>query len=77
MNVFRYKPIRGKLAPIITIGIKPKEFRIKKEGGGMVFYCGVRVGHHDNGGENLLRFCFAKEDDVLDEACRRIERLEV
>ena len=25
MNVFRYKPIRGKLAPIITIGIKPKE----------------------------------------------------
>lgn len=23
MNVFRYKSIRGKLAPIITIGIKP------------------------------------------------------
>jgi hypothetical protein len=22
------------------------------------------------GRENLLRFCFAKEDDVLDEACR-------
>jgi predicted aspartyl protease len=24
VNVFRYKPIRGKLAPMITIGIKPK-----------------------------------------------------
>ncbi|RMD97644.1 MAG: aminotransferase class I/II-fold pyridoxal phosphate-dependent enzyme [Deltaproteobacteria bacterium] len=23
-------------------------------------------------GEHLLRFCFAKEDDVLEEACRRI-----
>jgi aminotransferase len=23
------------------------------------------------GGENLLRFCYAKEDAVLDEACRR------
>jgi len=31
--------------------------------------------YHDEGGENLGRFCFAKEDDVLDEACRRIERL--
>ena len=30
---------------------------------------------HDDGGENLLRFCFAKEDSVLDEACRRLERL--
>jgi len=30
---------------------------------------------HDEGGENLARFCFAKEDPVLDEACRRIERL--
>ncbi len=26
-------------------------------------------------GESLLRFCFAKEDDVLDEACRRIRSL--
>ncbi|MFF3904834.1 pyridoxal phosphate-dependent aminotransferase [Streptomyces sp. NPDC001848] len=25
-------------------------------------------------GEGLLRFCFAKEDDVLEEACRRISR---
>jgi len=31
--------------------------------------------YHDEGGENLARFCFAKEDDVLDEACRRIETL--
>ena len=33
--------------------------------------------YHDEGGENLLRFCFAKEDDVLDEACRRLERLKL
>jgi aspartate/methionine/tyrosine aminotransferase len=26
-------------------------------------------------GEKLLRFCFAKEDDVLDEACRRLRAL--
>ncbi len=31
--------------------------------------------YHDEGGENLGRFCFAKEDDVLDEACRRLEKL--
>ncbi len=30
---------------------------------------------HDDVGENLARFCFAKEDTVLDEACRRIEKL--
>jgi aminotransferase len=29
--------------------------------------------YHDNAGENLARFCFAKEDSILDEACRRIE----
>ena len=33
--------------------------------------------YHDEGGENLIRFCFAKEDDVLDEACRRLERLKL
>lgn len=33
--------------------------------------------YHDEGGENLARFCFAKEDDVLDEACRRLERLKL
>jgi aminotransferase len=31
--------------------------------------------YHDEGGENLLRFCFAKEDSVLDEACRRLGKL--
>jgi len=31
--------------------------------------------YHDDAGENLTRFCFAKEDAVLDEACRRIESL--
>jgi aminotransferase len=33
--------------------------------------------YHDEGGENLARFCFAKEDSVLDETCRRLERLKV
>ncbi|HTV54176.1 MAG TPA: aminotransferase class I/II-fold pyridoxal phosphate-dependent enzyme [Terriglobia bacterium] len=28
------------------------------------------------GGENLLRFCFAKQDADLDEACRRLKNLE-
>jgi len=37
---------------------------------GMAFY-------HDEGGENLVRFCFAKTDEVLDEACRRIEDLKL
>lgn len=31
--------------------------------------------YHDGGGENLVRFCFAKDDDVLIEACRRLELL--
>ncbi len=30
-----------------------------------------RPGH----GENLLRFCFAKKDDELDDACARLRRL--
>jgi aminotransferase len=29
--------------------------------------------YHDTAGEDLTRFCFAKEDAVLDEACRRLE----
>jgi aminotransferase len=29
--------------------------------------------YHDAAGENLTRFCFAEEDAVLDEACRRLE----
>jgi aminotransferase len=31
--------------------------------------------YHDEAGENLARLCFAKEDIVLDEACRRLEKL--
>ncbi len=30
---------------------------------------------HDDGGENLARFCFAKEDHILDEACARLTAL--
>jgi aminotransferase len=37
---------------------------------GMAFYA-------DGGGENLVRFCFAKTDEVLDEACKRIENLKL
>ncbi len=32
---------------------------------GMAFY-------HDNSGESLARFCFAKEDAILEEACQKI-----
>jgi len=31
--------------------------------------------YHDDAGERLGRFCFAKEDNVLDEACLRLKRL--
>lgn len=31
--------------------------------------------YHDDSGEDLARFCFAKDDPVVDEACRRLERL--
>ena len=37
---------------------------------GMAFY-------HDDGGEDLLRFCFAKTDDVLEEACKKIVGLKL
>jgi aminotransferase len=30
--------------------------------------------YHDDAGENLARFCFAKDDSVLIEACRRIKK---
>ena len=33
--------------------------------------------YHDGSGEMLARFCFAKKDDILEEACRRIERLKL
>ncbi len=29
--------------------------------------------YHDNTGETMARFCFAKEDPVIDDVCRRIE----
>ncbi|MBM3854300.1 MAG: pyridoxal phosphate-dependent aminotransferase [Verrucomicrobia bacterium] len=31
--------------------------------------------YHDDGGKDLARFCYAKDDDVLDEACRRLDSL--
>jgi aminotransferase len=31
--------------------------------------------YHDAAGDNLARFCFAKESAVLDEACKRIEKI--
>jgi aminotransferase len=31
--------------------------------------------YHDDAGENLARFCYAKEDPILEEACRRLESL--
>jgi aminotransferase len=31
--------------------------------------------YHDDSGEDLARFCFAKEDIILDEACRHLERV--
>ena len=31
--------------------------------------------YHDKSGEELVRFCFAKEDAVLEEACRRLQIL--
>jgi aminotransferase len=30
--------------------------------------------YHDNSGENIGRFCFAKEDEVLEEVCGRLEK---
>jgi len=31
--------------------------------------------YHDRGGENLLRLCFAKKDEELNEACKRLLKL--
>jgi len=31
--------------------------------------------YHDDAGESLGRFCFAKEDSILEEACRRLDQL--
>ena len=52
---------------------KEKAMRLLRETGvaavpGNAFY-------HDNAGENLLRFCFAKTVSALEEACDRLQRL--
>jgi aminotransferase len=31
--------------------------------------------YHDGGGEHLVRFCFAKEDHILDKACECLKKL--
>ncbi len=31
--------------------------------------------YHDGGGENLVRFCFAKEEPILVEACERLQKV--
>jgi aminotransferase len=54
-------------------GSKAKALHILKKTGvagvpGCAFY-------HDDGGEDLIRFCFAKRDDVLEDACRRLSAL--
>lgn len=33
--------------------------------------------YHDSGGEDLMRFCFAKSDEVLEEACERLRGLKL
>jgi len=45
---------------VVYVGIEPVP--------GQAFY-------HYMSGETFARFCFAKEDEVLDEACRRLESL--
>ena len=54
-------------------GSKAKAMNLLRQSGvacvpGEAFY-------HDDAGENLARFCFAKEDAVLEEACRRLEKI--
>lgn len=61
------------LSRIPGAGSKAKAMNLLRQTGvacvpGEAFY-------HDDAGENLARFCFAKEDAVLDEACRKIEKL--
>jgi aminotransferase len=34
-----------------------------------------RAFYHDESGKNLVRFCFAKNFDILEEACQRLEKL--
>lgn len=61
------------ISKISGVGSKEKAMNLLRKTGvacvpGEAFF-------HDKGGENLSRFCFAKEDSILDEACRRFEKL--
>ena len=33
--------------------------------------------YHDGAGDQLARFCFAKDDSVLHQACQRLEKLKI
>lgn len=61
------------LSRIAGEGSKAKAMNLLRQTGvacvpGEAFY-------HDATGENLARFCFAKEDAALDEACRKISKV--
>jgi len=43
--------------------------QVRQAGGGPV---PGEAFHHNEGGDHLAIFCFAKEDAVLDEACKRL-----
>lgn len=63
------------ISRITGAGSKEKALRLLRDAGvacvpGEAFY-------HDGAGENLARFCFAKEEPVLEEACRRIRQLRI
>ncbi|HQJ07680.1 MAG TPA: pyridoxal phosphate-dependent aminotransferase [Deltaproteobacteria bacterium] len=60
------------MSPVPGADSKEKAMHFLKETGiacvpGKAFY-------HDDAGESLARFCFAKEDHILEQACLRIER---
>ena len=33
--------------------------------------------YHDDRGENLARFCFAKEDSIIEDACNRLKSFKI
>ena len=33
--------------------------------------------YHDKGGDNLARICFAKNDNILNEACKKLYKLKI
>ncbi|MFA6413960.1 MAG: aminotransferase class I/II-fold pyridoxal phosphate-dependent enzyme [Syntrophales bacterium] len=33
--------------------------------------------YHDEGGESVVRFCFAKDDPILEDACKRMKKLRI